>query len=180
MAYDNEFVWRWSQDWENDGNTGDTNILRQVQASRRIIALCPLFLYCSWQFCCGCTCPLGVTVPLLLYQRGRGYKEGNHVGYNMIPIRTISICLVYICFYRYSYLRLKGHVMAFWKMGRALGVPPKSMRLGTHGTNPHHQPPSVWQMSKCWWSWSSLSVMKLSSTQFRNQVSWHEITELIK
>jgi hypothetical protein len=37
------------------------------------------------------TCPLGVPLPLLLYPRGRGYKEGNRIGYNMIPIRTLSL-----------------------------------------------------------------------------------------
>jgi hypothetical protein len=30
-------------------------------------------------------------LPLLLYPRGRGYKEGNQVGYNIIPIRTLSL-----------------------------------------------------------------------------------------
>jgi hypothetical protein len=37
------------------------------------------------------TCPLGVFLPLLLYPRGQGYKEGNRVDYNMIPIRTLSL-----------------------------------------------------------------------------------------
>jgi hypothetical protein len=34
---------------------------------------------------------LGVPLPLLLYQGGRGYKKGNRVGYNMISIRTLSL-----------------------------------------------------------------------------------------
>jgi Trk-type K+ transport system membrane component len=33
---------------------------------------------------------LGVSLPLLLYQRGRSYKEINRVGYKMISIRTLS------------------------------------------------------------------------------------------
>jgi hypothetical protein len=37
-------------DPENDGNIGDVRIFRQVQASRKIIALCLVFLYCSWQW----------------------------------------------------------------------------------------------------------------------------------
>jgi hypothetical protein len=37
------------------------------------------------------TCPLRVPLPLLLYQGERGYKEGNRVGYNMIPIRTLFL-----------------------------------------------------------------------------------------
>jgi hypothetical protein len=49
MVYDNDFVWGWSQDEENNGNTGDTRIFRYVQATRMIIALLPMFLYCSWQ-----------------------------------------------------------------------------------------------------------------------------------
>jgi hypothetical protein len=37
------------------------------------------------------SCPLGVPLPLLLYARGRGYKEDIRVGYNMIPIKIISL-----------------------------------------------------------------------------------------
>jgi hypothetical protein len=33
----------------------------------------------------------GVPLLLLLYPRGRGYKEGNQVGYNMIPIMTLYL-----------------------------------------------------------------------------------------
>jgi hypothetical protein len=32
-----------------------------------------------------------VPLPHLLYPRGRGYKEGNRVGYNMITIMTLSL-----------------------------------------------------------------------------------------
>jgi hypothetical protein len=52
--YDNEFVWGWSRDRENDGNTGDARIFRQVRTSRRIITLRPMFLYYSGKWCCGC------------------------------------------------------------------------------------------------------------------------------
>jgi hypothetical protein len=45
--------------------------------------------WCS--VCAPWTCPLGVPLPLLLYSRGRGYKEGNRVVYDMIPIRTLSL-----------------------------------------------------------------------------------------
>jgi hypothetical protein len=34
---------------------------------------------------------MGVPLPLLLYPRGRDYKKGNRVGYNIIPIRTLSL-----------------------------------------------------------------------------------------
>jgi hypothetical protein len=39
----------------------------------------------------------GVPLPLLLYPRDRGYKEGNRVGCNMISIRTLSL-LVYFTY----------------------------------------------------------------------------------
>jgi hypothetical protein len=39
--------------------------------------------------------PLGCLYPSFYIQRGRGYKEGNRVGYNMIPIRTLSLLAYY-------------------------------------------------------------------------------------
>jgi hypothetical protein len=42
------------------------------------------------------TYSLGVPLPLLLYPSGRGYKEGNRVSYNMIPIRTLSLLAYFI------------------------------------------------------------------------------------
>jgi hypothetical protein len=39
----------WSWDRESNGNTWGTRIFTQVQASRRIIVLCHIFFYCSWQ-----------------------------------------------------------------------------------------------------------------------------------
>jgi hypothetical protein len=42
------------------------------------------------------SCPLGVLLPLLLYARGRGYKEGKQLDYNMIPIRTLSLLTYFI------------------------------------------------------------------------------------
>jgi hypothetical protein len=35
--------------------------------------------------------PLGCLYPFFYIQGGRGYKEGNRVSYNMIPIRTLSL-----------------------------------------------------------------------------------------
>jgi hypothetical protein len=77
VDYDNDLEWGWSRDRENDSNTGDTRIFRQIQASRRKITLHLVFLYCSWQLCCLCLLLSGVPLPLLLYPRGRGYNEGN-------------------------------------------------------------------------------------------------------
>jgi hypothetical protein len=54
---------------------------------------------------------LGVPLPLLLYQGGGGgYKEGNRVGYNMIPIRTLSL-LVY-----FTYIFIDIIIYALWSM----------------------------------------------------------------
>jgi hypothetical protein len=49
VVCDNDLESDWSRDRESDGNTRDARIFRQVQASRRIIALRHVFLYCSWQ-----------------------------------------------------------------------------------------------------------------------------------
>jgi hypothetical protein len=43
------------------------------------------------------TCLLGVHLPLLLYLRGRCYKEDNRVSYNMISIRTLFL-LIYFAY----------------------------------------------------------------------------------
>jgi hypothetical protein len=40
--------------------------------------------------------PCGVPLLLLLYPWGWGYKEGNWVGYNIIPIMTLSLLAYYI------------------------------------------------------------------------------------
>jgi hypothetical protein len=50
---------------------------------------------------------LGGLYPSFYIQGGRGYKESNRVGYNMITVKTLSTCL----FYRHSYLHLGEHVM---------------------------------------------------------------------
>jgi hypothetical protein len=59
-------------------------IFRHVQASHRIITLRPVFLYCLWQLVLrfvviglvltSSSSPLGVSLPLLLYQRGTMLK----------------------------------------------------------------------------------------------------------
>jgi hypothetical protein len=50
-------------------------------------------------------CPLGLPLPVLLYPRGLNYKEGNRVGYDMVPIRTLSLlaCFTYISIDMISY-----------------------------------------------------------------------------
>jgi hypothetical protein len=70
MVCENDLKYGWSWDRENNGNTGDARIFRQVQASQRIINLRPVFLYCSWQLVLWWGGPLGVPLPLVLYPRG--------------------------------------------------------------------------------------------------------------
>jgi hypothetical protein len=59
MVCDSDLEYGWSRDRENDGKMGDARNFRQVQVFRRIIALCPIFLYCSWQLVLLSTCPFG-------------------------------------------------------------------------------------------------------------------------
>jgi hypothetical protein len=70
----------------------------------------------------------GCLYPFLYIQGGRGYKEGNRVSYNMIPIRTPSL-LTYVTniFCRYKYLHLGEHDIwssrFFWMVGRVIADP---------------------------------------------------------
>jgi hypothetical protein len=59
---------------------------------------------------------MGCLYPSFYIQGGPGYKEGNRVGYNIIPIKTISTCLFYIYSYRYNYLRLGEQAMVLWNL----------------------------------------------------------------
>jgi hypothetical protein len=40
--------------------------------------------------------------------------------------------------------------------------PFESMRGGTSGTNPHQQPPSAWQVSRCWVIWIFLVCVEFA------------------
>jgi hypothetical protein len=118
MIYKNDLEYGWSRDRENDSITGDTMIFRQVQASRRIIVLHLMFLYCSCQLMvrlCLFDFSSGVYLPLLLYPRGRDYKEDNRVGYNMIPIRTLSL----LAYFTYIFIDIIIYVLrsTLWSSG---------------------------------------------------------------
>jgi hypothetical protein len=52
----------------------------------------------------------GIPLSLILYSRGWGYKEGNRVGYNMIPIRTLSL-LAY-----FTYISIDTSIYALGNM----------------------------------------------------------------
>jgi hypothetical protein len=71
--------------------------------------------------------PLRVPLPLLLYPRGRGYKEGNRVGYNMIPIRTLSLLTYFIYTFVdiiiYSLGSTPWSSEIFWMVGQVIADP---------------------------------------------------------
>jgi hypothetical protein len=48
-----------------------------------------------------------VPLPLLLYPRGRGYKEGNRVNYNMILIKTLSL----LAYFTYIFIDMIIYVL---------------------------------------------------------------------
>jgi hypothetical protein len=50
---------------------------------------------------------LTVSLPLLLYPRGRSYKEINRVGYKIISIRTLSI----ITYFTYVFIDIIIYVL---------------------------------------------------------------------
>jgi hypothetical protein len=58
-----------------------------------------------------------VPLPLHLYPKGRGYKEDNRVGYNMISIRTLSLLTYFTYISIYIPIYAKGeHVMVLWNL----------------------------------------------------------------
>jgi hypothetical protein len=91
--------------------------------------MCSCITHGKW--CCGCVssyCSLGVPLPLLLYPRGQGYKEGNLVSYNMIPIRTLSLLayfiyiLIDIIIYALGSTPWSSRI--FWMVGKVIADPP--------------------------------------------------------
>jgi hypothetical protein len=73
------------------------------------------------------SCPLGVPLHLLLYTRGRCYKEGNRVGYNMIPIRTLSLLIyftnIFIDIIIYVVESMTWSSRIFWMVDRVVADP---------------------------------------------------------
>jgi hypothetical protein len=72
------------------------------------------------------SCALVVPQPLLLYPRGRGYKEGNRVGYNMIPIKIVSMLAyftyIFIDIIIYALGRTSWSFGIFWVADPSLGL----------------------------------------------------------
>jgi hypothetical protein len=52
-------------------------------------------------------------------------------------------------------------------IGPILGLS-ESMRSGTSGTNPHQQPLSAWQVSRCWVIW--IFLIRDEFVEYRNEV----------
>jgi hypothetical protein len=151
-----------------------------------------VFLYRSWQLIWWLLFvrvvpipPLGVPLPSFYIQGGQGYKEGNRVGSNMIPIRTLSplayFTYIFIAINIYALGSMTSTFGIFWMVSQVIADP----FLGL---------PSLWGLvprvpilvSSPWvlgkwvdtgWSGSSLSVTNWLSTQFKNQVLWHKITK---
>jgi hypothetical protein len=72
--------------------------------------------------------PCGVPLPLLLYLRGgRGYKEDNRVGYNIILIRTLSLLIyftyIHIDIIIYAFASTPWFSEIFWMVGRFVKDP---------------------------------------------------------
>jgi hypothetical protein len=144
--------------------------------------MCSCITRGNW--CCGCTLwtsSLGVPLPLLLYPRGRCYKKGNQVSYNMIPIRTLSLLSYFIDIAIYALGSTPWSSGIFWMMDRVV-LDPSLGLLSLCRAVPRIPilVSSPWVLGK-WvdaaWSRSSLSVMNLLSTQSRNSVLWYEIAE---
>jgi hypothetical protein len=185
MVYDNDLEYEWSWDREINGNTGDIRIFRQVQASQRIIVICSVFLYCSWQLVLCRLVLYGCLYPSFYIQGGRGYKKGNRVSYNIIIIRTLSL-LVYFTYifidiilyalgktpWSSRIFRMVGQVIADPSLGlpSPCGVVPRVPIIAS-------SPGVFGKWVGAVWSGSSLSITNLLSTQSRNQVLRHEIAE---
>jgi hypothetical protein len=69
----------------------------------------------------------GVPLLLLLYPRGRDYKEGNRVGYNMILIRTLSLLVYFTDISIDIIIYVLGSTAwfsgIFWMIGRVIADP---------------------------------------------------------
>jgi hypothetical protein len=130
---------------------------------------------------------LGCLYPSLYIQGGWGYKKDNWVGYNIISIMTLSL-LIYFTYISmgiiiYALGSMLHSSWIFWIVGRVVANP----SLGL--SSPCGVVPwililisSPWVLGM-WvdgrWSRSSLSMVNLLSTQFKNQVLWHENAECI-
>jgi hypothetical protein len=128
---------------------------------------------------------LGCLYSFFYIQWGKGYKKANRIGYNMIPIKTLSLptyfTYIFIYIIIYALESKPWSFRIFWMVGRVIADPSLGL-LSPCGMVPQvpilissHRVLGKWVDAG--WSGSSLSVMNLPITQFRNQVLWHEIIE---
>jgi hypothetical protein len=116
----------------------------------------------------------GDSLHLLLYQRGRDYKESNQLGYNMIPIRTLSLLTyftyIFIDIIIYTLWSTSRSFRIFWMVGRVIADPslglPSLCRVVPRVPILISNPRVLGKWVDDGWSGSSLSVMNLPSTQF--------------
>jgi hypothetical protein len=82
----------------------------------------------------------GASTPPFI-SKGRGYKEGNRVTYNMIPIRTLSLLAYFTDIAIYALGSMPWSSRIFWMVGRVVLDPSLGYLSpcgGTSGTNPRH------------------------------------------
>jgi hypothetical protein len=170
VVYDIDLVYGWSRDWENDGNTGDALIFRHVHASRRIIALHPVFLYCSWRLVLSSNCPFGGASTPHFACRGTRLQVSNRVSYNMIPIRTLSLIAYFIDIAIYTLESMPWSSRIFWLVGWVIEGPSLGLlcpcRVVPWVPIIVSSPRVLGNWVCVGWSESSLSIMNLPSTQF--------------
>jgi hypothetical protein len=119
------------------------------------------------------SCQLRVPLPLLSYVRGRGYKEGNRIGYNMILIRTLSLLsyftYIFIDTIIYTFGSTPWSSGIFWMVGRVIADPSLGL-LSLCGLVPRvpilvSSPRVLGKCVDAGSSGSSLSASNLLSTQ---------------
>jgi hypothetical protein len=147
--------------------------------------MCSCIAHVNWCCDCCCYCPLwGASTPPFIFKVW-GYKEGNQVSYNMISIRTLSL----LTYFTYIFIDITIYVLGsmqwsseiFWMMDWVIAD--HSLGLLSLCGMIHQVPILICspRVLAKWvdagWSGSFLSVTNLPSTQFRNQVLWHEIVE---
>jgi hypothetical protein len=177
---DNDLELEWSWDQENDGNIGDARIFWQIQSSQRFKY--HVFLYCSWKLCCGCcSCPPRDASTSSFISKGGEITRKVTKFYNMITIRTLSLLVYFTDIAIYILGSMSWSSRTFCMVCRVIADPSLSLPslCGVVSRVPILIG-SPWVFDK-WvdvgWSESYLSVMNLLSTQFRDQILWHQIIE---
>jgi hypothetical protein len=79
-------------------------------------------------FVCCWTCPRwGASTHPFISKGGLGYKKGNRVGYNMIPIKTLSLLAYFIYIFIdisiYAFGSMSWSSQIFWMVGRVIVDP---------------------------------------------------------